>query len=85
MSGGHFYYDQYKILHIADSIESFIYDDSDGPRYSPETIAEFKIAVEKLNEAFVYAQRIDWLLSGDDGEDTFHKRLKEDLTKAKGE
>lgn len=26
-------------------------------------------------------QRIDWLIAGDDGEETFHRRLKEDLEK----
>lgn len=29
----------------------------------------------------VYVQRIDWLASGDDGEDSFHKRLEADLEK----
>ena len=29
--------------------------------------------------AGIYAQRIDWLLSGDDGEDSFHERLKFDI------
>lgn len=29
--------------------------------------------------ASIYAQRIDWLLSGDDSEDSFKKRLKENL------
>jgi hypothetical protein len=33
--------------------------------------------------AEIYAQRIDWLLSGDDGEDSFRERLKEDLEKLK--
>lgn len=46
---------------------------------SKETIREFKKAVRLLKQAEVYAQRIDWLLSGDDGEETFHKRLKENL------
>ena len=49
--------------------------------YSEETIAEFKDAVIFLKRAEIYAQRIDWLLSGDDGEETFHERLKEDLSK----
>jgi hypothetical protein len=31
--------------------------------------------------AQIYAQRIDWLISGDDGEDSFRERLKEDLEK----
>lgn len=36
-----------------------------------------------MKQAEVYAQRIDWLLSGDDGEESFHERLKEDLDKLK--
>lgn len=51
------------------------------PEYTPETIQEFRNGVEILKKASVYAQRIDWLISGDDGEDSFHKRLKEDLKK----
>ena len=49
--------------------------------YSKETIDEFKKAVTILRQAEIYAQRIDYLLSGDDGEETFHKRLKQDLDK----
>lgn len=44
---------------------------------------EFKNAIKALKIAAVYAQRVDWLLSGDDGEDNFLKRLKEDLNKIK--
>lgn len=51
--------------------------------FSKETIREFKKAVRILKQAAVYAQRIDWLLSGDDGEDNFHERLKEELDELK--
>ena len=54
-----------------------------GKRYSDETIAEFKNGIEILKKAYIYAQRIDWLLSGDDGEESFHKRLKEELQQLK--
>lgn len=47
--------------------------------YSEETIAEFKKGLEILRRAYVYAQRIDWLLSGDDSEESFHERMKEEL------
>lgn len=47
--------------------------------YSPETIEKFKEGYRKLKEAYIYAQRIDWLLSGDDGEEEFHKRIAEDM------
>lgn len=49
--------------------------------YSEETLAEFKKAIGIIQQAEVYIHRIDWLVSGDDGEDNFHIRLKEDLEK----
>jgi hypothetical protein len=49
--------------------------------YPEEVITHFKIAVVMLRQAEVYAHRIDWLLSGDDGEQSFLKRLQEDLKK----
>jgi hypothetical protein len=89
MSGGAFNYDQYKIDYIADEIEQFILDneseelnqwgDKKGTFYSPTTINEFKKALTHLRMAKIYAQRIDWLVSGDDGEDTFHNRLQQEL------
>lgn len=50
-------------------------------KYPDDIIEEFKKGVEILRKAYVYAQRIDWLLSGDDGEETFMERLKQDLDK----
>jgi hypothetical protein len=89
MSGGRFNYDQYKISYIADEIEQIVYYNDDktpseyggtkGHGYSLETIAEFEKAIQALRSAFIYAHRVDWLLSGDDGEDDFHKRLKTEL------
>ena len=51
--------------------------------YSKETIKEFKKGLAILRKAYIYAQRIDWLLSDDDGEESFHKRLKEELDNLK--
>ena len=48
-------------------------------KYPDEVIEEFKKGLEILRQAEVYAQRIDWLVSGDDGEESFLERLKEDL------
>jgi hypothetical protein len=89
MSGGHFNYKQHHLLDMADSINSAIMDNDStekdewgsdiGWHYNPETIAEFEKAVKALKLAYVYAQRIDWLLSCDDGEDSFHKRLQAQL------
>lgn len=54
-------------------------DDEYYPEYTDETIQIFKDAVKILRKAAVYAQRIDWLLSGDDGEDNLKERLKKEL------
>ncbi len=91
MSGGHFEYNQYKIQQIADEIEQLIinneseetdqYGYKKGTFYSPETIKEFKAAVALLKVSYVFVQRIDWLVSGDDGEETFRRRLHDELTK----
>lgn len=43
----------------------------------------FKEGIEILKKAEIYAQRIDWYLSGDDSEDSLVSRLKEDLEKLK--
>lgn len=48
-------------------------------KYSEEALDQFKIAVDILKEAYIYAQRIDWLLSGDDSEEAFLIRLKNEL------
>jgi hypothetical protein len=80
MSGGHFDYNQNRILYIIEDIESLFNGDV---RYGPETMVEFGEAIRALKIAYVYAQRIDWLVSGDDGEDTFHERLKENLYRIK--
>ena len=50
-------------------------------KYPDEVIKEFNKGAEIIKKAQVYMQRIDWLLSGDDGEESFIKRLKEDLEK----
>ena len=61
------------------SWEQRINSEFTGVRYSDETIKEFKNAVKYLRIAAIYAQRVDWLLSGDDSEESFHRRLKKDL------
>jgi len=95
MSGGHFDYLQYRIREISDSVEQIIrnngklkpeedrnyFDDDYYSNYSPEVIERFKEGLLILKQAEIYAQRIDWLVSGDDGEDSFLERLKEDLSK----
>ena len=53
--------------------------------YPEEVIEKFKEGIDILRKAEIYAQRIDWLLSGDDGEETFIERLESDLNKLENE
>jgi hypothetical protein len=50
-------------------------------KYPDEVIEKMKEAVKALHIAQEYAQRVDWLLSGDDGEESFLSRLEENLKK----
>jgi hypothetical protein len=47
--------------------------------YPEEILAEFKKGYELLRKAEIYAQRMDWLFAGDDGNETFLERLKQEL------
>ena len=50
-------------------------------QYPDEVIEKMKEAVKSLKIAQEYAQRVDWLLSGDDGQESFLSRLEENLKK----
>jgi len=49
------------------------------PVESEEVQERMRHAIRALKIAKVYAQRVDWYLSGDDGEESFLKRLDEEL------
>ena len=48
--------------------------------YSPIVQAKLLLAIRYLREASIYAHRIDYFLSGDDGEESFIERLNEELS-----
>jgi hypothetical protein len=52
-------------------------------KYPDEVIEKMKEGIEVLKRAQIYAHRIDWLLSGDDGEESFLRRLEEELNEIK--
>ena len=84
MSGGAFDYNQYKIDDIVDEIKCIMSDKDFLKDFTDETKKEFEKGIEILKKAEIYAQRIDWLVCGDDGEECFHRRLKEDLNQLTG-
>lgn len=80
MSGGYFGYAQYKIDQISDQISEIIRNNerTEFP-FSPAIIQRFTEAIRALEIAFVYARRVDWLVSGDDDEEFFEAKLLQEL------
>lgn len=85
MSGGYFDYNQYRLIDIADEIERAIEKNNKvdefgfSQNFSSETLNKFRETIDILKKASLMVGRIDWLLSGDDGEESFHKRWKEEI------
>ena len=78
MSGGVFNYIQNR-YEIAEAIER-IEEEMQSEGWQPQTIEQFKNGVMAIKKMKIYMQRIDYLLACDDGEDSFHRRLSEDLS-----
>lgn len=84
MSGGHFDYTQFRMEEIADEIDRLVgqnestekdsFGEDIGRHYSPEVIARFRETAHTIRQAQEMAQRIDWLVSDDDGEESFMTR-----------
>jgi len=75
MSGGEYNYIQYQLKDVADEIEHLLEKED----YSPETVRKIKIAADTVAKAAIMITRIDYLVCGDDGEESFHKRWDEEL------
>ena len=76
MSGGHFDYIQFR---LNNNVIPLIEAEISRGQWNSSTIAELIAGVRAIRQASVYIHRIDWLLSGDDSEDGFAKKLKKDL------
>jgi len=75
MSGGHWDYIQEKMMHITVDIPMYM---RRNPIDDPEVVRKLEEAVKAIRIAAIYVERVDWLFSGDDGEDDFLRRLSED-------
>ena len=88
MSGGYFDYQQYRLLDIINKLDErearIKDDDNDAYVLTVDESVEDLIQDAKVlaQLAQIFLQRVDWLLSGDDCEETFKKRIKEDLLDA---
>lgn len=65
-----------------DTLKEMIENHNNGierETYSPETIETLNKMLETIKRAKIYLERIEWLFSGDDGEEDLIERTKEDL------
>jgi len=79
MSGGRFDYSQRYILDIAHSLGGILRTPEEYGIKNPEVLAEVEKGLILQRLAYIYAQRIDMLVSGDDGEESFLQHLRGDL------
>ena len=89
MSGGTFDYKQFMLSEIAEEIERAVYHNDDPPGDScdepggmhlrPATLSRMALAAATCRLAQAMATRVDWLMAGADGEDTFHERWRADV------
>lgn len=89
MSGGHFDYTQYRMGDVAENIWDLIthndipfaddFGDKYGYQFDKEIIDQLLLGYFFTKMAQIYVQRIDWLVSGDDGQEEFLERLQEDI------
>lgn len=77
MSGGHWDYFQFKISNVLEDLED-IQTASEHCDYT-DLERDINILKNHLELAKIYMHRLDWLLSDDDGVESYHTRLKEDL------
>ena len=87
MSGGHFGdcgYDYYKVAQFADELEVEIQNNNKPdeyeyapPNFSPETIKYLRKQLRQMRKVSEIMRHIDYLYSGDHGEDSFMHRVKE--------
>ena len=65
----------------AEYIREHLHTKPNPYEYSNSTLEKLRNALDILRKASIYANRVEYLFSGDDGEESFHKRLREDLKK----
>lgn len=81
MSGGTFEYKQRELLNFVEELDTYfkIYEQEEPDEIPYEVYNKYNEAQKILKTAYIYMQRFDWLFAGDDGYESFLKRLKEDL------
>ena len=79
MSDGIWNYEQYSVQIAIEELEQLSSDELE--ELDAITQSNYFALIAELKKCYIHMQRLDWLLSGDDGQETYHERLAEDLAK----
>ena len=79
MSGGYFDYQQFNLESMAEKIETLLKMNDNLPQYPADIVEKFKETSHALRRCQEMVTRVDYLLSRDDGEDSFRERWKEEV------
>ena len=71
--------EQIPVLYSIHHCYHYLYE-ADVLELLDETIDAMKEAYRQIRIAEIYAERVGWMMSGDDSEECFRERIKEDLT-----
>ena len=82
MSGGCFDGVEYKMMNAAEELEEIL-KNSDNQLYPTDQRKAMERGLNILKLATIYLRRIDWYVSGDDGDETFLERLSDDIREYK--
>lgn len=89
MSGGTFDYVEFRLQEVQDKLQKVINgNDGSDPEvyannYKPETIKALQEIVQLVQIAQISIHRADYLIAGDDSEESFHKNLTEEIQKCR--
>ena len=81
MSGGSLDYFYYRFEEPIEKIEKEIKWGKN--KWSSEVLSEFQNAIKYLKIAQIYSHNVEWLLSGDYGDNSFLETVKEDFEELK--
>lgn len=77
MSGGTLEYSRWQLEEIVEQIGEEIAKGND--EYTDDTLSRLRDAQIVIAKATIYLNRVDYLLSGDDDEESFKERLDSEL------
>lgn len=79
MSGDYMTDEYYWNLFTVEKLEKIVNDSEENGEYPKDIIVRLKDGLDIVKAAGIFIRRIDYLISGDDSEEEFKKRLSEEI------